>query len=370
MSDFRKKVEEDWESYKKDKSKELYPNILLMGISGAGKSSLINKIFRVNLAKISNIRPETRGFNFYNGKDYSMTVNLIDSAGYEMNQGKTYLKEINNILANGMRVSGEVEYIHVVWYCIPITNKRIEDIDIKMLKNFTTNTTARDKVCIVFTKCDEDTEDGEVANEFRRILEKECNYKFPSFETSTDPEFDEPLQLSELLNWSANAIDDDDLRKKFIGSQMHDLELKHREAKKIIVASTASAAGIGAVPIPFSYSVLLVPVQVTMIGKIIDTYGVSNLATLSDAVIVDLVVSQLGKSFVTKIIKLIPIAGQVVGSLIDASVASAITGGLGTAISEICYRSVEKYLKGESVMWDQIFVKSEIMDIMKNYMKK
>ena len=42
MSDFRKKVEEDWESYKKDKSKELYPNILLMGISGAGKSSLIN----------------------------------------------------------------------------------------------------------------------------------------------------------------------------------------------------------------------------------------------------------------------------------------------------------------------------------------
>ena len=83
-----------------------------------------------------------------------------------------------------------------------------------------------------------------------------------------------------------------------------------------------------------------------------------------------MVVSQLGKSFVTKIIKLIPIAGQVVGSLIDASVASAITGGLGTAISEICYRSVEKYLKGESVMWDQIFVKSEIMDIMKNYMKK
>ena len=201
-------------------------------------------------------------------------------------------------------------------------------------------------------------------------IRPECNYKFPSFETSTDPEFDESLQLSELLNWSANAIDDDDLRKKFIGSQMHDLELKHREAKKIIVASTVSAAGIGAVPIPFSDSVLLVPVQVTMIGKIIDTYGVSNLATLSDAVIVDLVVSQLGKSFVTKIIKLIPIAGQVVGSLIDASVASAITGGLGTAISEICYRSVEKYLKGESVMWDQIFVKSEIMDIMKNYMKK
>ena len=35
-----------WEKYQSEKKNELYPNIMLLGISGAGKSSLINAIFK------------------------------------------------------------------------------------------------------------------------------------------------------------------------------------------------------------------------------------------------------------------------------------------------------------------------------------
>lgn len=370
MGDFRKIIEDNWEKYKSEKANEAYPNILLLGISGAGKSSLINKIFNKEIAKISNVRPETQGFNFYKGKDNGLEVNLVDSAGYELTDGDMYTRDVVDLLKNGKKFNGETEFMHVVWYCIPITNKRIEDMDTKVLKDISKLNELKNRLCIVFTKCDEDTENSDVAKEFTRILEQECKQKFTTFETSTDSEFNDTLQLNELIKWSAIAIGDDDLRKKFVGSQMQDLELKHEDAKKMIKTASLAAAGVGAAPIPFSDSFLLVPIQVSMIGKIIDVYGVTNLAVIADSVIIDIVVSQLGKSVVCNLMKFIPGVGTLVGSTINATTAAAITGGLGTAISEICYTSVEKYLKGENVVWDRIFDMNIIMDIMKKYAKK
>lgn len=350
MNKFEENINAAWKKYQSEKKDELYPNIMLLGISGAGKSSLINSVFKRNLADVSNVKPETQGFdNIYYGQKYGLSVNLIDTAGYEMNQGDTYGNTVNETLKNGVRN----EKIHIIWYCISIANERIEDMDIKILKDISNNAQIRNRVCVVFTKCDLDSENGEKATILRKIIQDKVRYDLPCFETCNDSSLE--LDIQKLIKWSANQIDDKDLREKFIASQMHDLEAKKRQADEAITAATAASALAAATPIPFSDAAILVPIQVAMVGRIIDLYGVSDLASISKGIIGNVVISQIGKSISASILKMIPIVGQIVGSIVNAGVAASITGILGTAISRICYTNVKKYMNGESVDWTMAF---------------
>ena len=364
MNSFERKIEESWNQYKIEKANQLFPNIMLIGISGAGKSSLINRIFGKNLAEVSDVKPQTRGYDtIYEGKKYGMSVNIIDTAGYEMDQAESYYHEIKNSIMNG--VKGEA--VHIAWYCIPIVNERIEPMDIQLLNKLMNEEKIRKRLCIVFTKCDEDDEDGSTAQSYMDVINKKCNFPIQMFETSATPDLS--LDLDKLIKWSASSIDEVDLRNNFIASQFVDLDSKKSEAKKIIATGAAAAAAAGAIPFPFADSVVLVPIQVKMIASIIDIYGVTSLASISKSVVSDVIISQLGRSAAKALISLIPGAGLILNiatSTINAAVASSITSAIGLAISEICYSNVKRYLNGESVSWNKIFDE----DIIKSYMEK
>ena len=103
------------------------------------------------------------------------------------------------------------------------------------------------------------------------------------------------------------SIDDKDLREKFVASQMHDLKAKRKQANEAIATAVTAAGAAAAIPIPFSDAAILVPIQVAMVAKIIDLYGVSDLAAISKGLIGDIVISQIGKSISASILKMIPI---------------------------------------------------------------
>ena len=365
MNDYERRINEEWERYQKQKAHELYPNIMLIGPSGAGKSSLINRIFRGHIAEVSNVKPETEGYNnIYWGKDHNSSVNLIDTAGYELGKADTYYPEIKRTIDSG--INGE--RVHIIWYCIPITNERVQDMDKQILDKLLAEPDIRKRICIVFTKCDQDSEDSEKANALKNALVS-MGITIQCFETAAK-EISYDLDLKKLIQWSAQAIDNEDLRNKFIAAQMADLDVKRETANKIIAAAAVTAGGIGAVPIPFSDAALLVPVQVGMTAKIIDIYGVSNLANISKSLLGSLVVSNLGKSLASSILKVIPVVGQVVGSVINAGVASAMTSAIGLAVSEICYNNVKSYLSGNAVAWDSIFSTDEFSNLVTTYFKQ
>lgn len=82
---YEEDLRRDWENF--SKKNKLLPNIMLLGATGCGKSSLINLVFGKNLAEVNDVSRGTDEFETFLGKEHGLGVNLIDSRGYEMENG-------------------------------------------------------------------------------------------------------------------------------------------------------------------------------------------------------------------------------------------------------------------------------------------
>jgi uncharacterized protein (DUF697 family) len=111
--------------------------------------------------------------------------------------------------------------------------------------------------------------------------------------------------------------------------------LKRQRSQLIVGTAAASAATIGAAPIPFADAALIVPIQVGMVAGITATYGLS----LSEGFLSSLVASTVGgaaatlggRAIVGGLLKLLPGAGSVVGGVLGAATAVAVTTAFGEA---------------------------------------
>lgn len=367
---YEKTIRAEWERFSNEKDK-LLPNIMLLGATGCGKSSLINRVFGKKLAVVNDVSRGTTDFKTYWGRDHGLGVNLIDSRGYEMEDGSGesfsfYYNSIQRKMEES-RNKDPLRKIHIIWYCISVAG-RIQEYDLKIIRMLLDDPELRSRVAVLLTKCDEDNEDGSDARIFKQSIASDVNGSLPIFEVSIDPEL--PLDLEQVMVWSANQLDDTDLKEAFIASQMMSLKAKREAASVRIAFYTVAAAGIGATPIPVSDAALLTPLQLTMATNVIHIYGMENFANISAALIGDIVISNLGKAFAGGLLKLIPGIGTIIGGAINAGVASLITSALGFAISEICYDSCKKIAKGEYVDMSSMFDVGTIQAYVKDYIEK
>lgn len=361
-------LRKDWEKFNKEN--QLFPNILLLGATGCGKSSLINTIFHKQVAAVNDVSRGTEDFQTYRGKDYDIGVNLIDSRGYEMEDGKgesftKYAASVDTLIKEN-RQKKPLEQIHIVWYCISILGS-VQEYDRQVLMKLLNEPNLRNRIGVVLTKCDEDDSEGSEAKIFKNIIKEDFGFSLPIFEVSTDLTLD--LDVENLIEWSASQIDDKDMREAFVASQIVNLKKKRETAAKEIAGFSAAAAAIGAVPIPFSDAALLVPLQLAMSTAIIHSYGMESFANISKSVIGNIVISNLGKSFAGGLLKLVPGIGTLAGGAINAGVAALITSALGFAISEICYNSCKKIAQGENVDFANLFDLDSIKALTNQFIK-
>lgn len=334
------------------------PNILVMGATGAGKSSLVNMVFGQELAAVGAGKPVTDGVHSYENQ----LVRIYDSEGYESGQAQQerfksrvldFIKEQDCDLA---------ARVHMVWYCISQANHRVFDIDLE-----TVRAVAAMKVplAVVMTQADQVSESDSA--QMLATVRDHCP-DVTIFEISTNP--DVGLSVEPLIQWAHDGLPEA-LRIGFISASKVAIKLKRSESLKVVAQHSATAAAMGASPIPFSDAPLLVGNQMAMLARLASIWDLPGLQAVAGGGAFGMLVSQLGRTLAGNLVKAIPGVGSWIGGVMNASVASALTGAIGYAITEICEQIVTDELNGGRLKeLGEYFNTEIIMEMVKQAMKR
>ncbi|GKV55847.1 hypothetical protein NCCP2222_17940 [Sporosarcina sp. NCCP-2222] len=132
---------------------------------------------------------------------------------------------------------------------------------------------------------------------------------------------------------------------------------KSSVANRWIFGAGASAATIGAVPIPGSDFVPLTALQVSLMLKLSTLYGKPISKDNAKELIIATIVGNIGKTVFRQIVKIIPGAGMVAG----ASVAGAMTIALGQAVKYAHENDIELTPKSLTPIYQKFLKRSKKM---------
>lgn len=349
-----------------EEGKNVVPaNIMLIGKTGVGKSTLINNIFRENLAETGIGKPVTQHLKKITKE--GIPINLYDSKGLELNhevQNKVR-KDINAEIdrINKSRDINSENLIHVVWYCINASSNRIEEFEIEWIKELA------EKIPVIIVLTQSFNENSQELEKYidnlnldirgiQRIVAEPA--KFGSVELPR-------IGLVELVEITYQILPQG-IRRAFNNAQKVDIKRKVDEATNWALGYIATSFGVGFSPIPFSDTPLLVTAQVGMLAHITTIFGVKIdrdlLIAIASGVGGVAGVTFAGRTLVANLIKFIPVGGTVVGGIISGSTASVLTTALAFSYIEVMKIVATNQYEGKLTR------NEEVSEIMKNELKK
>ena len=323
-------------------------NIIVVGKSGVGKSTLINSLFRGNFAETGLGRPVTSEIRRLEKKDYPLAI--YDTPGFELSAGQQskVKDEVIEIIRRGFASKDVNNAIHCIWYCINVgSNRTFDESEVQWLREFTAeNKTTQVPVIVVLTQA----VPKKKAADMKLLVEKEnldIVKVIPLL--AQDMEFDDEYiarvyGLDRLIDVMTEVLPVE-LQNTLQNVQKASLEAKKKASQGVIATAVAASFGEGFAPIPFSDAALLIPTQVGMIAGITVIFGMdvskSFLTSFVSATIGSAGATVLGKTIVSNLLKLIPGVGTVTGGFISGTTAGILTTALGTAyllIMEMVYK--------------------------------
>ena len=311
--------------------KNLKPvNVMIIGKTGVGKSTLINNIFRENIAKTGIGFPVTDHINRLSKE--GVPINLYDTKGIELSHESQEVvkKEILDEIKKMSSFIDIEDHIHVIWYMVNALSSRIEPFEIEWIDAFSKIV----PVVVVISQSIQEQNSKELKSYIDnlnlnvkgiiRVLAKQYDFKGFSIKA---------FGLKELVSLTYDIVPEE-VRRSFNNAQKAYIEKKAEEAKKWALTYIGSTFLIGFTPLPFADAPMIAASQAGMIAHITSIFGVNINKSIITAAVSSLTgisgATFTGKTIVAGLLKLIP-GGNIIAGTIQGGTASIITTALAYA---------------------------------------
>ncbi|SCW46046.1 small GTP-binding protein domain-containing protein [Ruminococcaceae bacterium YRB3002] len=342
-------------------------NIMVLGKTGVGKSTLINSIFETRVVEAGVGKPVTNNISKVEQQGFPLV--LFDTPGLELtgaNDFDSLTKQITSLIKQYFTDNIEGNEIHCILYCVSTASHRFEAAEADFLKSILEGVKDYNVPVIVVLTQSFSRQD---AAELKGVIENE-NLPIAAIVPvlADEYEVDEdliipPYGLDELTE-TMSGILPDAIRKTFIALEKANYDLKVKRSRAVITSASLTAAAIGATPIPMADAAILIPDMITMLVGITMAFGLPvNQKSTQD--IINNTIGALGRSVFGRTVKnslfkMIPAAGL----FISAASAATLTESLG----ETYIRILTMIGKGEIKMED--VTKPEYKDMVRAMFKE
>lgn len=280
-------------------------NILVAGKTGVGKSTLINAVFQGDFATTGHGKPITQ--NTREIIKEGIPLHIFDTRGLELSKFSETLGELEQLINQRASATDGNEHLHCAWICISEDSRRVEDAEINLANMLAKHM----PVVIAVTKA---RADKGFLSEVQRLVPQASNViRLRAIEELLDDGHTlQPHGLKELVDWTMGIVPEGQ-KNAFAAAQKVVLRFKQERSHLIVVGSATSAAAVGAIPIPFSDAIALVPIQVGMLAGISAVFGLpltsAFLTTIVGSTIAGTGGTLAGRAIVGSLLLLIPGAG-------------------------------------------------------------
>ena len=322
-------------------------NVLVLGNSGVGKSTLINAVLGDDIAKTSfGTRGTTEELAIYGSP--SVPFRVIDSIGFEPSPIKS-LRAIHAV-RKWSRLSAqegnENSRINVIWFCVDGTAAKLFP---ETIRNFSNSIAMWKSVPIIavitksYSQADRARNIEMVRQAFRgQRVERNLRAIVPVVAQTfviNETAFASPEGITDLIDATMRAMPEG-MQGGARDLMQFKLTRKRVLAQGLIGASVAAGATVGAVPIPIADSLVLSPLELAELNGLARLYGIDkreDSKQFLDSIVQVGTASVVAHSAISAI-KAIPginIAASVLNAIVAASIIAALGEGAVLAFEQV-----------------------------------
>ncbi len=346
-----------------------FGNVLVIGSSGVGKTTLIEAVLgsdvRVTTDGIPGIR---KRLSIY--ESLSVPFRIIDAhhMGGSLLERRSAIHAVKRWSKHNALDGDETNDINAIWFCVEGKSRKLIRQQLADLSS-ATDVWRSVPVIVVITKSYAEFERADnvelVRKTFmRRRRRARCLKAVIPVVASTyqlsETTFVPPEGIPELIA-ATNEIMPEGLKAASDDIATFALRRRRAVARSIVAASAVAAATVGAVPIPIADALILTPIETSEVNALATLYGIGQGSAQKRFLNTILEVGTVSRAAKTAISTLKALPGISLGAgVLNAVIAGCVVGALGEATMRVFERVYVGERTLDDIEWARQFLESRL----------